>query len=243
MRINANTAGLILPVLFIIGILTTSALGYWRTESSKVPDKFTDGIFAGEADPGDIRGSYSFSDLETAFDIPVSTLSTAFGFTDFEKPEEIKIKEFEETYGIIGDLEIGTGSMRLFVALYKGLPFEADIDTAIPQPAWNLLKKEGSTDQETLEKYRSRVVSLESFESHKTTDPVEAEHTEEEKVMKGKTTFSELLEWGLSREQIYEVLGLEKGAKGLTVRDFCIDKGIEFSTVKTPLQDLLDRTE
>jgi hypothetical protein len=246
MRIKATVAGLIIPVLFIFGILLTSALGYWRTESSKVPVKFTEGIFAGEADPADIRGSYSFSDLEKAFDIPVSTLTKAFGFTGFDNPEDIKIKEFEASYGNIGDLEIGTGSMRLFIALYKGLPFEAETDTAIPQPAWNLLKKEGSTDADILETYSNRVVSLEGFETHETSEmavPDHTEETDEEKEIKGKTTFSELLDWGLSTEQINEALGMGMGAPGLTVRDFCIDKGIEFSTVKTPLQDLLDKTE
>lgn len=240
MRIKATTAGLVLPVLFILGILVTSALGYWRTENSKVPSKFTEGIFAGEADPADIRGSYTFTDLEKAFDIPVVTLARAFGFEDSENPGGTQVKILEGTYGEKDGLEIGTSSMRLFIALYKGLPFETDIDTAIPQTAWNLLNQEGSTDKVTLEEYSSRVVSLKDFGTYQTSDMSETEHSEEEKAIKGKTTFSELLDWGLNREQINEVLGLEMGEGGVTVRDFCIDKGIEFSTVKNPIQDLLD---
>jgi len=239
MKVKANIAGLILPVLFIGGILLSSALGYWKTESSKKPTKFTTGIFEGEADPADIRGSYSFSDLEKAFDIPVETLAKAFGFSSSDNPEEIKLKEFEERYGIISDFEIGTSSMKLFTALYKGLPYEPEDDTGIPQPAWNILNKEGATDKETLETYNERVVSLEGLEVSTGT----AEHTEEseeETTIKGKTLFSDLLNWGLSKEQIDDALGMSMGTPGDSVRDFCSDQGIEFSTVKEPLQELLD---
>jgi len=238
MRIKANYASIILPILFIGGILISSALGYWKTESSKNPAKYTAGIFEGQANPADIRGSYSFSDLEKAFNIPVETLAKAYGFSASDNPEGIKIKDFEASYGIIGDLEIGTDSMRLFVALYNGLPYEPESDTALPQPAWNLLKKEGSSDAEILETFSSRVVSLESFDTSGNNTGTETDETEN--VIKGKTTFSELLDWGLSKDQINEVLGIEMGAGGITIRDFCSDQGIEFSTVKTPLQELLD---
>ena len=239
MRIKANLAAIILPTLFIAGILFSSAVGYWKTENSKVPTKYTEGVFEGEANPADIRGSYSFSDLEKAFDIPVDTLAKAFGFSASENPEGIKIKEFEELYGVIEDMEIGTGSMRLFVALYKGLPFEAEEDTAIPQPAWNILNKEGATDKDTLSGYSERVVALEDLEI--STGTVEHSEESEETTIKGKTLFSDLLDWGLSQKQIEEVLGAPIGAAGMTIRDYCTEQGIEFSTVKTPLQDLLDK--
>ncbi len=240
MRIKANFAGILLPALFIIGILISSALGYWKTEGSKNPAKYTTGIFEGQANPADIRGSYSFSDLEKAFDIPVETLAKAYGFSGSENPTEIKVKDFEEMYGIIGDLEIGTDSMRLFVSLYKGLPYKPETNTALPQPAWNILNKEGATDKDILSEYSSRVVSLEGFNSSGSNSEADSEQTEEDTTIKGKTTFSELLDWGLSKEQINGILGIDMGATGITVRDFCSDRGIEFSTVKEPLQDLLD---
>ena len=240
MRIKATAAGASLLILFIAGIFISSAVGYWRTESSKIPAKFTTGIFEGEADPADIRGSYSFSDLEKAFDIPVDTLAKAFGFSNSENPEGIKIKEFESAYGFVDDLEIGTGSMRLFVALYKGLPYETEEDTAIPGPAWNILNKEGATDKETLSRYSERVVSLEGLEVS-TEAATHTEESDEETVIKGKTLFSDILDWGLSREQIENILGIPMGAPGESIRDFCNEQGIEFSTVKGALQELLDK--
>ncbi|MBI9104339.1 MAG: hypothetical protein JEY99_18115 [Spirochaetales bacterium] len=240
MKIRALSAGILLPILFIGGILITTATGYWMTESSKQPVKFETGEFAGESNPGDIRGSYSFSDLEKVFGIPVETLAKAYGFSDVEVPEDVKIKEFEEIYASSGDMEVGTDSMRLFVALYKGLPFEPEETTALPEPAFNILRKEGASSDDVLQLYESRRVSLSGFISDGV--ETEVEHSEEKLSgeIKGGTLFSELLDWGLSREQIEEVLGTTMGAPAMSVRDFCIDQGIEFSTVKTPIQELLD---
>jgi len=242
MKIRALTAGILLPVLFIGGVLITTASGYWMTESSKQPVKFKTGEFAGEADPGDIRGSYSFSDLEKAFGIPVETLAKAFGFSDAENPEGMKIKEFEEVYSGFGEMEVGTDSMRLFISLYKGIPYESEETTALPEPAFNILKMEGASREDQLAAYESRRVSLSDFVSDKTPDDTDVEHSEDKPSgeIKGRTLFSDLLDWGLSRDQIEDVLGTEMGASGLSVRDFCLDKGIEFSTVKEPIQELLD---
>ena len=86
MKIKAVTAGLLLPVLFIAGVLITTAAGIWSTESSKVPVKFETGEFAGEFNPADIRGSYTFGDLEEIFGISVENLAKAFGFSSYENP-------------------------------------------------------------------------------------------------------------------------------------------------------------
>lgn len=242
MRIRSTTVGLVLPVFFVLGILLASALGFWETESSKIPKAIEEGTFAGEADPADIRGSYTLADVSKAFDIPIETLAKAFGFSDAEDPAVVKVKDFEEVYGVTGDLEIGTDSMRLFTALYKGLPIETDSTTAIPQPAWNILKKEGASDTETLDKYSGRIVSLEDFKDAAVTADQQTD-TEDVRIIKGKTLFSELLDWGLTKEQISGVLGVPMGPSGMSVRDYCSEKEIEFSAVKDALQELVDKAE
>lgn len=243
MKVRSTTAGLILPILFVAGILVASALGYWVTEGSKTPKKIGEGAFAGKADPADIRGSYTLADVEKAFDIPVATLAKAFGFADAENPAEIKVKDLEASYGQIGDLEIGTDSMRLFVALYKGIPIEAESGTAIPQPAWSILKKEAATDPETLDKFSKQTVSLESFKDTEQSSSQQDAESEDERVIKGKTLFSELLDWGVTKDQISEVLGIPMGPTGISIRDYCSEKEIEFSSVKETLQELVDKAE
>ena len=70
---------------------------------------------------------------------------------------------------------------------------------------------------------------------------MEADITEEheesaERIIKGKTTFKEVLDWGLPREEIEAVIGGELPATGMTIRDFASQKGLEFSTIKVALQ-------
>ena len=243
MRINAKTAALILPLFFLVGIGSTMISGYWRTESSKVPAKFAEGELAGEYDPGDIRGSYSFADLEKAFEIPVETLAKAFGLSDAENPAVIQIKVFEEEFGMIEEKEIGTDSMRLFISLYLDRPYLPEETTALPQPAYNILKKEGAASAETLEKYADRVVPLDSV--HLSEEALSGAHEEELETglleVKGKTTFAEVLDAGISEDQIVQALGGKPmGPRALSVRDYCKENGIEFSVVKAALMEMLE---
>lgn len=52
----------VITVLFV-GIFVSIAVGEWTTKSNKEPLKFTEGRFAGENNPADIRGSYTFGDV------------------------------------------------------------------------------------------------------------------------------------------------------------------------------------
>ncbi len=241
MRVSAKGAALILPLFFVIGIGFTMATGYWQTESSKVPAKFTEGELAGEYNPADIRGSYSFEDIEKAFGISVETLAKAFGLSEAENPGAIQIKTFEELYVREDDLEIGTDSMRLFVALYLDRPYIPEEDTAIPQPAFNILKKEAGLTEEVLASLEAKAVALDSV--HIPAEAASAEEEHEETILteiKGKTTFAELLDSGLTREQIEKAIGMPMGQTSLSVRDYCMEQGVEFSAAKTALQELLD---
>jgi len=51
--------------------------------------------------------------------------------------------------------------------------------------------------------------------------------------VKGKTTIQELLDGGITEEKFEEVTGFKvPGDKSVLVRDFVIDKGLEFGEVK-----------
>lgn len=241
MRIKALTAGLTFILVLVGGILFSMGIGYWATESSKEPVRYKTGDFAGEYNPADIRGSYSLGDIENAFAIPVDTIAQAFGLSDKENPAGIQIKIFEEIYGIIDGMEIGTDSMRYFVALYKGLPYEPEIDTALPRPAIAVLRKDGAMTADELNAAEAKAVTLDVLPSETiSTSANEANDSEVDTSIKGKTLFADLYDWGLTKEQVETVLGMVAGPRNQTVRDFCLEKGIEFSTVKEALQEILD---
>ena len=160
MRVKAVMAGIVMPVLFLAAFFVSTALGYWRTESSKEPVKFETGEAAGEYNPADIRGSYTFNDLEEVFGISAETLALAYGFADLDNPGAVQVKMLEEAYGVVGDREIGTDSIRLFVALYKGLPYSPEEDTALPDTAWEVLEREAAASEAALEQFQDWVVPI-----------------------------------------------------------------------------------
>lgn len=243
MRIKAAQAGIFFIVLMISGLLLSMFTGYWKTENSKIPAKFSEGELAGISDPGDIRGSYSLGDIESAFDIPVETLAAAFGLTDNSDSASFQVKVFEEEFGVIDGKEVGTDSMRLFVALYLNLPYETEHDTGLPNPAVTILRKQGTLSEEQLAMLDTVSVSIESIQLvvSYTDQAVSEDHEESEIVeIKGSTSFSDIYDRGISTEQLEEFLGVSAGSPDESLRDFCKANDIEFSTVKMQLQDLLD---
>ncbi|MGB8983706.1 MAG: hypothetical protein WCC12_17690, partial [Anaerolineales bacterium] len=66
MTLTSKPLAFILFIIMFGGIAVSSALGWWQTESTKVPAAYTEGEFAGQANPADIRGSYTFGDISNS---------------------------------------------------------------------------------------------------------------------------------------------------------------------------------
>jgi len=151
----------IVPIVlaaFIVGIGGTMIFNLWQTTSSKVPATYTSGEFAGEYNPADIRGSYSFGDIEEAFAVPVAALAAAFAVDDTENPAAFLSKSLEDLYGVMENGEVGTDSVRWFVALYTGLPYSPEEDTLLPSTALSVLQER--LGEAELEAPRAKIVDL-----------------------------------------------------------------------------------
>jgi len=239
----------ILSFLFVFGgILISMLAGAWQSESSKIPAAYTSGEFEGEYNPADIRGSYTFSDIAEAFGVPADMLVEAFGFKERENAEELQIKLFEDVYGIIDGKEIGTDSMRLFVALYLERPYTPEEGTGLPARAIEILREKNKIDQEraaTLtDKYSVAITGIavdEAVESLEATES--AEEYAEDPTIKGKTTFRDLMDWGLTKAEIEEIIEMPIGPPTQALRDFFLEQGVEFSEYKEELQSRIDENQ
>ena len=246
-KVSSKLLAAVVPAAFIIGIGLTMALNLWITESTKVPATYSEGEFAGSYNPADIRGSYSLGDIEQAFGVEVEVLAEAFGVTD-PNPDGFQVKQFEEIFLPLEDgAEVGTDSVRLFVSRYTGLPYTAEETTRLPAPAISILKEKLTpADIEALQEISIRLSDIridEAAEDGETEAVHEEEHdedNEEAAEIKGNTTFNDLLNWGLTRDEIEAVLGMEMGAQSVTIRDFLIEKELEFSLYKEELQAIID---
>jgi len=158
MTLRSKHIAPIVLVVFILGIGATMFFGLWQTASSKVPATYTEGEFAGEYNPADIRGSYSFGDIEEAFAVPVAALAEAFAVEDTDNPASFLCKSLDDLYGATENGEVGTDSVRWFVALYAGLPYSPEEDTLLLSTAISVLQ-DRLTEAE-LETVRAKTVGV-----------------------------------------------------------------------------------
>ncbi|QEN05083.1 4Fe-4S binding protein [Thiospirochaeta perfilievii] len=233
--LSYKNVAIITVSLFIIGIGGSMALNLWKTESSKIPVKFSSGEFEGINNPADIRGSYTLEDVKNAFDVPVDDIVRAFALLDIKNPESFMIKELEGRYIFEDDIEIGTDAVRLFVALYRGLPYTPEEDTVLLRPANSVLKDIISSDKK--EYLNSILVDLPIM----TNDSL-IEHQDESTdifEIKGKTTFKEVIDQGVSEDDLIKIIGSIPDNLNMTIRDYSIEIQKEFSLIKSELEGYL----
>ena len=251
MRITPRWMAIFVITVLFGGIFVSIALGEWTTKSNKEPLKFTEGRFAGENNPADIRGSYTFGDVSTLFEVPLEDLAIAFHVLEPDVAV-VSLKTIEEKFGHL-DVDLGTGSVKLFVALYKGYPFDLKAeDNYLLQDATDLLKQKASLSLESLAYLDNHTVSesdalaaLEmqeqtqpsGFSSENTPDP---EHASEANKITGKTTFQNLLDWGVTQEVIEKIIDQPLPSANLPIKDWATSQGVSFSILKSQLQALVD---
>lgn len=251
MSLNSKILAVVVLVVLFGGIAVSTTLGWWATESTKTPAAYTEGDFAGQANPADIRGSYTFGDVSGAFDIPAATLAKAFGVTA-EEPDAFALKDLETLY-VDSPVEIGTASVRLFVACYLGLPYDlaTAAETYVPASAAAIISAEGQPTAEQfawLETHTAPAAAPASAtpESTAAAEPVAtpvAATEDSATLIKGRTTFGELLDWGVSRAAIEEIIGGPLPDPAMKVKDYATAQGLDFETLKLALQAAVDNQD
>lgn len=240
---------LVIAIFVIVfgGVFVFDSLGMWKTESSKEVSKISEGQFAGEGNPEDIRGSYSFNDIDDNFDIEPAILAKAFNIQS-DDPGSIKAKDLETLYTDLGDdMEIGTGAVKQFVASFKGLPYEGE--DYILSSTIAVLKEHDKWSDELESQFSELIIEVDemnpksveydqSIDSNAQNSEESADH-EEVIGIKGKTTVSDAISYGITMEQIEEVLGVEVTNENMLIRDICEQNGLSFSSVKDKLSSLL----
>jgi hypothetical protein len=260
MTLTSKPLAILVVAILFGGILFSSAMGWWQTTSSKLAAVYTEGEFAGQANPADIRGSYTFGDVEKNFGVPAAVLAQAFA-ADTANPAAYQVKNLEAQYAD-SPVEIGTASVRLFVAFYLGLPFDLSGDIYLPKTAAAVLVERPLTAeqaaylenhtagqpgaaQSTTATEEAAPAATEPAAAAPQLTPAATEHVPAydttERAVKGRTTFGELLAWGVSQTTIEQILGKPMPTEtSMKVKDFCSANSLDFETIKTALQSAVD---
>jgi len=226
----------LIPVLILIiifgGIALSKSFGLWQTYTQKTPAKFESEAFQGENDPYDIRGSYTFQDIEINFDVSVKLLAEAFPISD-DNFETNKAKDVEDYYGEMNlPYEIGTGSVKYFVALYNGLPFDGE--EALPDTAISVLERDAKIEPDTM-------IGLQTDDVYAELSSEEMMHTElneGEFAITGDTTVKDTLNQGIIFEDLEAIIG-NIDDENSSIKDIAQRNGFAFGEVKDTLNELL----
>ena len=260
MTLTSKPLAFLVFIIMFGGIGVSTAIGWWETESTKEPAKYTEGEFAGQANPADIRGSYTFGDIANSFDITPENLAQAFQVIT-DDPASFAVKELESIY-LDSGYEIGTNSVRLFVAYYLGLPFDTTgQDIYLPKPAVNILTNHATLTPEQLTYIQSHTAdvkpasnadlgtdSAQSAGSASEAGSTQGESetgtsSEEDYFVKGKTIFGDLIRWGVPKETIEQIIGAPMPDPAMKVKDYVTANGLSFETIKTQLQVEVDKVK
>jgi len=262
MTLTSKTLAALVVAILFGGIFFSSAMGWWQTESTKEAAKITSGEFAGQANPADIRGSYTFGDVDKNFGVPPAVLAEAFGVKD-SNLAAFTVKTLEGMYTSSAQ-EIGTASVRLFVAFYKGIPYDLSTDTYLPESAAAILRTRNLTSEQAAYLAKHTVPNPGAApatsapqavpqSTPQATQPPSAQSTPKagtpgtsstDRTVMGVTTFADVLGWGVSKAAIEKVLGAPMPPAPVTkIKDYCTEKGLNFETIRPALQAEVDKVK
>ncbi len=200
------------------------------------PMRFLDGEFAGQYNPADIRGNYTFAKTSQYFNIPLDILAKAFGIP-LDVTATFQNKHLHNAYPELmrSGKEMGNGEVAFFVALYKGLPYTIHEPRHLLESAVEILKELGSLNEDQIAYLDEHTITLEEAGEFNQ-DFSENSHEKDEEIA-GQTTFADILRMGVTAEQISKIFNDDTWEDSVKIKDFCVIKDLQFSEIKKQLYE------
>jgi hypothetical protein len=213
MRINPIVYGILVLTVFFGTILGFQAAGVWSI-SGKVTSS-GDAVQPLTEDVNTIKGWMTLEQITTTYNVPLAELLQQFELPADTLPAAA-IKDLESELFSVTNLRTW---LQTRANPSAGTPNETNPATATPEPT------------------AAATVLVENA------TPTPTEHVAPDKTVTGKTTFQELLDWGVSKEAIQKVIGDGLPDPAMVVKDYITGKGMEFPTIKTTLQAEVDKVK
>lgn len=216
MKINPTLYGILVVITFFGIIMGFQIAGVWST-SGKVSAS-GEAIQPDAADVNSIKGWMTLEQISTTYNVPVAEILTQFNLPTDTSPTTA-VKDLESD-------TFDTTNLREWLSSRISSQSDIPVPPAAPTPTISPLPTDVPPDITT-------PASLPT--------PEAADHTSTPGTLTGKTTFQELLDWGLPADAIRQIIGGDIPAPSTIVKDYVTGQGMEFSTVKTMLQTELDK--
>jgi hypothetical protein len=211
MRINPILYGVLVLTLFLGIILGFQSAGIWSI-SGKVTAS-GEQVQPDAADVNTIKGWMTLDQISATFNVSVQDLITQFNLPAGTL-STTALKDLESD-------TFDTTSLRDWLQSQidpAALPTSENAPADLPTPA--LSPTPSLPDQ---------------------SPPAPTEHAAPANTVTGKTTFQDLLDWGVSKDAIQKIIGGEIPAPSVVIKDYVTGKGLEFTSIKTQLQAEVDK--
>lgn len=214
MRISPILYGALVLVIFLGAIFGFRLAGIWSV-SGKVTS-------SGEAvqplsdDTDTIKGWMTLEQITAVYDVSLEDLLTQFNLPE-DTPASTAIKDLESEEFSVTGLRDWLQSLKTSTQ-----PTETQVSLPVtPMPGFTATLVPAQLE----------------------TTPLPSEHIAIDKTVTGKTTFQDLLDWGVPAETIELIIGGELPALDTLIKDYVTQQGIQFSTIKAAIQVEVDKTK
>lgn len=213
MKIKPIVYGIIVISVFFCIIFGFQAAGVWST-SGKV-DSSGKAIQPSSSDPTTIKGWMTLEQVVNTYNVPLSDILTQFNLP-VTTPITTAVK----------DLESDTFNTSALIAWLQSRTLPTNIPAAINEAT-----------------SPTPVATQGPTEISETLTPIATEHLAPDRTITGKTTFQEMIDWGVTIESIQTIIGEPITDYNVVIKDYAVGKGLAFSDIKTLLQAEVDNTK
>lgn len=218
MRINPLIFGILVITIFMGAILGFQAAGIWSISGKVTSDG--QAIQPEAADVNSIKGWMTLDQITTTYNVPLADLLAQFELPA-DTPATTAIKDLETD-------SFSVTNLRTWL--------QARQDGATPVPVESSPVSEDATATPEPVTAKPTVVV-------ENTLPTPTVHVAPDRTITGKTTFQELLDWGVSKEAIQKAIGFDMPPASAVIKDYVTGQGLEFSPIKTALQAEVDQAK
>jgi hypothetical protein len=214
MRINPILYGFLVLAVFFGVILGFQAAGIWSISGKVTADG--EAVQPSAGDVNSIKGWMTLEQIATTFNVSLADLLQQFNLPA-DTPPSTAIKDLESD-------TFDTTALRIWLQN----PVQP---TSVPQ-------SNGSQPTPS-----ENGISTSTQLAQMTPTLAPTEHAAPSRTVTGKTTFQELLDWGVSKEVIQQIIGGDLPTPSTVVKDYVTGKGLEFTAVKSLLQAEVDKLQ
>jgi len=258
MNLNNLTLGIIIVVLLCGGIAASVLLDVWDTKPTApalvTTPEATNSSLSENGDnnndiqapidfntpykPAEIRGTNTFAEISAMFRVPLDDLGNGFGLMAIPNYSSLRARELKSIYTNLGpNIKLETESVRVFVSMYTGKPYNFSHTAYLPLPAVQILKQKATISAEQLAYLDTHALEISTMQGSKGTGAVPSNRF----TVTGETSFQRLIDIGISSQDIEKAIGDTLPSTNVLIRDYAIQKNKDFLAMISALQELVNK--